>query len=289
MERIVWFYWSQGWAEAPWFVKRNYLSWVVRNPEWKVVFLDDSNIEKYSDALNIVKRNRYRISVTGFSDILRLDLLTHRGGAWVDATLICMNPLETWLPQATEPSGFFSFRSGCLDRDLATWHVAARSHNYLVTKWLELAKWYWGEHDFDNPEPWLPIIAELEKKYCGSHEATAGFFSSEVLNLRVYPYFWVNYLHQMLVRDDAVAGEIWSKTTNLFCGAQSTFLQHDPLLPPNDYTGMIINKPDIMMLKFDRRRMPEAPPAGSVLDLVYGPWLKLDLPELAEVMAPTEG
>ena len=56
MERIVWFYWSQGWAEAPWFVKRNYLSWVVRNPEWKVVFLDDSNIEKYSDALNIVKQ-----------------------------------------------------------------------------------------------------------------------------------------------------------------------------------------------------------------------------------------
>ena len=287
MKHVVWFYWHQGWEQAPWFVKQNFLSWRLHNTAWKVVFLHKGNMEDYSGASRMVAPNAHRISVTALSDVLRLDLLANRGGVWVDATVLCRTPLDDWLPQAAAPSGFFAFRSRCADRDLASWYMAAEAGNYLVRQWLRMAEWYWGEHVFDNPNSWEPILTALEQKYCVDWEATDGFLSEETLNvLRVYPYFWVNYLHQRLVRVDPVAAEIWNRTPDIFCGPQSTFLQNDPLLPLGDYTGYIAAKPDVLMLKFDRRRMPDIPPEGSALEALYQPLADMETSVTPDTRGP---
>ena len=285
MERNIWFYWNQGWEAAPWFVKLNYISWVTRNPDWKIVFLDDNNVRKYSRAFEIVERNKESITVTAFSDVLRLDLLANCGGAWVDATLLCTTPLEAWLPGKVSASGFFSFRSGCVDRDLASWHVAAQADNYLVRKWLELTEWYWGQHQFHRPEPQWPILSKLYETYCVSREATENFFSDDTLNVkRVYPYFWVNYLHQHLVRSDSRAAAIWDETPHLNCGPQSYFLSRDPKAVPNDEARKLISMADLLMFKFDRRTMPELPPEGSALEVLYRPLMGLPLPVISELI-----
>ena len=78
------------------------------------------------------------------------------------------------------------------------------------------------------------------------------------------------------MRSSPEAAEIWDKTPRIFCGPQSTFLQHDPLLPLSDYTRHVISKSELFMLKFDRRNMPLYPPAGSALEELYGSIVEQD-------------
>lgn len=38
-----------------------------------------------------------KITIQEYADILRMELLNQNGGVWVDATLFCIKPLDSWI------------------------------------------------------------------------------------------------------------------------------------------------------------------------------------------------
>ena len=97
-ENIVWIFWWQGEESMPSLVNTCYKRAILLNPNKEVVLLTKDNIEKYLEIDKSIKdmvENR-TISITFFSDYLRMGLLAKYGGIWLDATVYLtrsLNPL----------------------------------------------------------------------------------------------------------------------------------------------------------------------------------------------------
>jgi hypothetical protein len=128
---------GQGFINSPEVVKKCLLSWKIKNPTWKIIELDDSNLNEYINIHKTIPNLREDlISKTGFSDIVRIFLLKKYGGLWCDATTICIKSLDSWLPKYIK-SGFFAFRLDAPDRILSSWFLYSDENNYIVHKWYD--------------------------------------------------------------------------------------------------------------------------------------------------------
>ena len=87
--RKIWCFWWQGVQNAPNIVKNCVNSIEKYSGDYELVVLTKDNYDKYldipSDIINKVEDGK--ISLTSFSDIIRLGLLSKYGGVWVDATM----------------------------------------------------------------------------------------------------------------------------------------------------------------------------------------------------------
>lgn len=97
-ENIIWIFWYQGIESMPNMVNTCYQRSVLLNPSKEVVLLTKDNIEKYLDIDKSIKEmvENKIISITSFSDYLRMGLLAKYGGIWLDATVYLtrsLNPL----------------------------------------------------------------------------------------------------------------------------------------------------------------------------------------------------
>lgn len=142
IDRTIWLYWAQGWEAAPEIVKRCAASWENLNHGWTIVHLDDDNLENYISLDNVP----HDINRTKQSNIWRLRLLEKYGGFWADATVLCMVPIETWLPFALAPTGSFVFKTPTSDRPFASWLIAAQRGSYLVSRFRAVYEKYINEY-----------------------------------------------------------------------------------------------------------------------------------------------
>lgn len=172
--RKIWIYWAQGWEKAPPLVKFCRDSWIYNNPGWEIVQLTDANLEQYVQLGPSLEGKD--VTHAAYSDIVRMHLLSHYGGVWVDATTFCGSPLDTWLHSVMQ-SGFFAFQKP--KTTLASWFLAAEQGNILVQKWDEYVMRYW--------------------KY--AHKPGR--------------YFWLHYLFEYLIVRDHVACRIWQDTPQI--------------------------------------------------------------------------
>ncbi|MDO8336402.1 MAG: capsular polysaccharide synthesis protein [Candidatus Saccharibacteria bacterium] len=167
----VWIYWAQGWENAPALIKLCRDSWIQNNPGWEIIQLTDANLAQYVHLDYSLKGKE--VPHAAYSDIIRMHLLSHYGGVWVDATTFCSAPLDTWLPSAKQ-SGFFAFQKP--KTTLASWFLAAEQGNALVRKWDDYVTCYW--------------------KY--AHKPGR--------------YFWLHYLFEYLIVRDPIARKMWQET-----------------------------------------------------------------------------
>lgn len=96
MNKTIWFLWLQGFEAMPEICKMCYNSWKDKNPGWKVIFLDELNLDQYVDSEKIRMFQKIK-PMQCYTDALRLDLVYNHGGLWVDATQFCNKPLDSWL------------------------------------------------------------------------------------------------------------------------------------------------------------------------------------------------
>ena len=87
--RKIWCFWWQGVENSPNLVKNCINSIEKYSGDYELVVLTKDNYNKYLDVPNdiINKVDEGKISLTSFSDIIRLGLLSKYGGVWVDATM----------------------------------------------------------------------------------------------------------------------------------------------------------------------------------------------------------
>lgn len=86
----IWLFWWQGINEdTPIIVKKCIDSIIANSGSRKVIIIDQNNYNKYVSIPDYIirKLNKKQMTLTHFSDILRMALLSEYGGIWMDATL----------------------------------------------------------------------------------------------------------------------------------------------------------------------------------------------------------
>lgn len=150
MSKNVWILWLQGWDQAPWLVQQVANSWESYNPGWTVVRLDNTSLAMHIDTLL-----PNDIPAPAHSDLIRLALMKEHGGVWADATMLCMQSLDSWVPAALQPSGFWMFHGwgGGIQScgGAASWFMVSEPESAIAAAWLKSSLIYWeGRKDFDN-------------------------------------------------------------------------------------------------------------------------------------------
>lgn len=106
----IWMFWWQGEESMPPIVKKCYNLAVAHAPKGHhVILLTEKNFRDYADIPDYIidKIKRKIITLTHFSDILRVSLLWVHGGLWMDATMYAASSI----PPALFSKSFFSVRT----------------------------------------------------------------------------------------------------------------------------------------------------------------------------------
>jgi hypothetical protein len=212
LTRTIWTLWFQGLDEAPWIVKACIDSWIRLNPDWQVVVLDVNNLSNYIQ-LDLSDEILANLSLAHQSDLIRLQLLARYGGLWVDATTLCMEPLDRWI-DASCGSGFFAFQRPGRDRLIANWFMASEKDSLLVVRLYEKLRTYWITNQFQPLSQRQQTLTAALGAVLNKSTMTTRFWFHPIVTrlLRIYPYFVFHYWFERLVATDLQCHRIWKKT-----------------------------------------------------------------------------
>jgi hypothetical protein len=226
LPRVVWMLWLQGWERAPELVRACAETWRRQNPGWTVRLLDRGRLGDFLPADALAHVAGKPLEPEAFSDVIRLELLARYGGVWVDATVYCMRPLDTWLPERIT-AGFFAFARPAADRMLSSWFLAAAPGSDIVHRWQEAARRYW------------------ENRESRDH------------------YFWVHRLFAACHASDPRFRASWDAVPTLSAVEPHRFQPYETRLaaPPTAADEALLSAADVPVLKLTHKRPPpEAPP-----------------------------
>lgn len=148
--RTVWLFWWQGEEAMPEIVKRCYASVKECVKDWEIVLLTEKNYRDYAEFPDyIMDKLQKGITLTHFSDLLRLELLIRYGGLWMDATVLCTSGD---IPKSILNSDLFVFRPQKPGADgkatsMSSWLMWAKSNNHILMTTQVLLYNYWKKNN----------------------------------------------------------------------------------------------------------------------------------------------
>ncbi|BCL33556.1 capsular polysaccharide synthesis protein [Nostoc sp. MS1] len=158
LNKTVWLLWLQGWDNAPWLIKQVAESWEINNPDWKIEYVTLDNVHKYVNDIDYLFDETKKIEPQHKSDIIRLSLLKNHGGVWADATLLCMQPLSSWIEEAVKPAGMWMYHGiggGMPKHGPAIWFIVAERNSSMINKWKAACDEYWRNRTEADQNFWL--------------------------------------------------------------------------------------------------------------------------------------
>ena len=146
LPKNIYVFWDKGFENMPKMCKKCVNSWIAKNPEYKVIVLDKSNIYNYLDK-EFLDKVWTKNQIQTQSDLIRINLLSRYGGIWVDATLFCIKPLKSWLKNNFKSSLFmFKYHCGdCTKTNIASWFIASCKNCYLTNEMAYDYNNYWSD------------------------------------------------------------------------------------------------------------------------------------------------
>ena len=149
--RKLWVFWWQGMENAPFIVKRCHEELKRHMDNWDIVLITEHNYKDYvSFPEHILKKlDKGKITLTHFSDLLRLELLIRYGGLWLDATVLCTG---SDIPMSIINTSLFVFQSQKPGADgkavkMSSWLIYAKTNNKILMTTRELLYEYWIKND----------------------------------------------------------------------------------------------------------------------------------------------
>ncbi len=117
----IWVFWWQGYDDAPPLVKKCIDSIRLHAGNHSVILLTSENCKSYAELPEYVweKLENRHITLTHFSDILRMKLLSVYGGLWLDATVFVSNDIP----------------EGCFTKPFFTIHYPTSTSTITSGKW----------------------------------------------------------------------------------------------------------------------------------------------------------
>lgn len=159
-EKVVWTFWHPA-EKMPEFNKLLVRNWEkILGPTWtvRIVTLDPNSKNYY---LNFISKDDLpktfdSLNPTVMSDSVRISLLDHHGGVWMDSSIILNKNLDDtcWNQLADENSpfkmaGFFLVRKGSHQYQgkdyFENWFIAARRNLPFIKYWHKIFKTYWDD------------------------------------------------------------------------------------------------------------------------------------------------
>lgn len=161
--KIIWQYWGQGIDDSlPETVKICFNSVDKYKEDYTVIRLDDHTLYDYIDLPDFVceKLNNPHFRRVFFSDVLRVVLLYHYGGIWIDATILLTAPIDENIKQ----QDFFVFQRDINAQNQLTWqkndpnyfswdikHCVNMLSSFMLAKplspllydWIQLVLYFW--------------------------------------------------------------------------------------------------------------------------------------------------
>lgn len=209
-------YWNTGRDRAPAAVQKCFDRWEEMNPGHDVHVLTETDLRGIVTDLPF---DIGTLPVQAQSDILRIRLLREHGGAWVDATVLPMLPLDAWYDAYVGTSGIFMFHGRPSQWKLGNNLILAKKGNHFIEALDDAARAYWAHPrtlvDFMLPpsrpigprgtpkalltrgKGW-PYVRFVWKWY---HDMLYPV-SQEGRQSRFFPYFWQMYLMMQLIETD---------------------------------------------------------------------------------------
>lgn len=150
-EKIIWQFWWQGITNIPPIVQCCIQSVKLENPEYEHILITKDNYMEYIEIPTYILRklDSGNITITHFSDILRMMLLTEYGGIWLDATVFCTNSLE----HSFGENKFYTCktlgkRSECVaDYYWTCYAMSSGKEHFIVSMMKELLLAYWKQEE----------------------------------------------------------------------------------------------------------------------------------------------
>ena len=144
---VIWWSWLQGLENAPEVVRCCYDS--VKKLGRKIIILDENNISEYVSLPPYIedKYQRGIISRTHYTDLVRMELLTERGGTWIDATAWISGTAS--ICPVLEAEDLFMFRSGNVSEHIIfdSWFIQAKTKSVIFESTKRMLYAYWEKED----------------------------------------------------------------------------------------------------------------------------------------------
>lgn len=250
LPKIIWIMWYQGFESAPLIIKKCLQTWQAHNPDWAIHTLTRATIDNYVDIDLIVPGYKdKKMPLEAYSDIVRIALLNKYGGVWVDATLYCNQPLDSWIHPYITASGFFAFSNPAPDRMLANWFLVAVPENEIIQMLVKNITLYWA------------IRSER------------------------HDYFWFHHLFGDLYYTDADFKKRWDKVPEFSADGPHYFVPYQETFtkPITEDIRKQIDKPAVPVFKLTHKYDQRVLIKKSVLDyLINDPSKKSFLEKLFE-------
>ncbi len=221
----IWWCWLQGLEQAPEIVRRCYAS--LKQLGRKVIILDSKNYRDYIRLPEYIedKVKKGMIGRAHYADLLRLELLTQKGGTWMDAT-VWISGTEQILP-VLEEEKLFMYRAGNVSEHIIfdNWmiHAAKKSRILLATRKMLLS--YWEKEDSMREYFMMHLMMTLACQVYRDEYENIPLFSNEpahVLQNDLFHKYEEKRWKQILRMSDV------HKLTYKFAGQsiEGTFLEH---------------------------------------------------------------
>lgn len=146
----LWIFWWQGMEQAPALVQCCYKSVKENLKDWEIVLITQDNYRQYVDFPELIldKLEKGQITLTHFSDLLRLELLIRYGGLWLDATVLCTS---NNIPPSVLNSDLFVYQAQKPGADgraiiMSSWCMYAKTNNIVLMATRDLLYNYWQKN-----------------------------------------------------------------------------------------------------------------------------------------------
>lgn len=142
--KIFWC-WFQGREKAPNLIKACFNS-VKRNcKEHEIIIITKKNIHQYVHIPSYIlkKVQKKNISLTHFSDLLRLELIIKYGGTWIDSTVL----ITKYEPIFFNNNLFFFQSSKNKSIAGSNWFINAEKENPIIRTTLDMLYDFWARND----------------------------------------------------------------------------------------------------------------------------------------------
>lgn len=203
----VWVCWLQGMEAAPEIVKKCYQSLQDNLGEREIILLTDENYREWVTFPRYIQKkiDNGIITRTHMTDLLRLELLEHYGGTWIDATVFCSGKN---IPDYIWDSDFFLYQIMKPGLD---------GHAQRISSWLITSC---------TNQPIVLLVKKLLYEYWKTNNKMADYFLIHdlmELALEAYPEEWMKVVpvsssipHILLLRFDQIYNEkVWQAAKDI--------------------------------------------------------------------------
>lgn len=233
LPRIIWIYWHQGSENAPPLIQKCIHSWQHFHGNYSIRVLDNNSVKEYLQLETLIpKVRRMKMSIAAMSDVIRIHLLNNYGGIWVDATLMCLKPIDDWIGPFLSSSGFFAFDRPGSDRLVSSWFLTSQAQTHISQQWSQAVIKYWVQWKFRRR------------------------------------YYWFHYLFNSLYKSDAAFKDEWDATIKYSADGPHFFVPfRDRFFDESSEENIRrFESKDLPVVKLTYKCIKNGYPAGTMID-----------------------